>query len=160
MSGTQALRLRELVRQRKGLLSYTLSLSPVEVKRGALKRVAKGDLILLKTKVPSLCLCRDGKVAASCELLIEADRKRVRVTALTERSKQKPESKKYEVLFPQITEVETPEVAVDDLIDISDVDMSKISLTSRGREVASGHLVVVEKRIAVMIDRCNVKGKR
>ena len=160
MSSTQALRLRELVRQRKGLLSYTLSLYPVAVKRRALKTLQEGDLLLLKSKALSLSLSMEGRVVASCDLLVDAGRKRIRVTDLTEIPDIAPEGKKYEILLPQIAVVESPQIAAGDLIDIGDVDIDQITLIHRGREVASGHLVVADKRIAVMIDKCEKKGKR
>ena len=160
MSSTQALRLRELVRQRKGLRSYTLALHPVVVKRRALKTLAKGDLLLLRSKALSLCISMEGRVVASCDLLVDAGRKRIRVTDLIALPDLESERKKYAILLPQITTVESPEIAVGDLIDIGDVDISRITITNRGREVASGHLVVADKQIAVMIDRCEKKGKR
>lgn len=160
MPSTQAQRLQALMEKKKPLFEYTLSLYPVEVKKRSLERLEKGDLVLLESRHLTLCICQGETVIASCALLLKDGLRKIEITDLIKKPEKQSDSRKYQMLFPELSHVQSREIRRGVVIDISHIDISQVTLKHEGISIAAGHLVVVEDEIAIMIDSCHNKGKK
>lgn len=160
MPSTQALRLQEMMKRQQRLPDYTLSLYPVEVKKRSFERLEKGDLVLLESKRLTLYLCRDETIDASCSVISQDGLRKIEVTDLIKKPEKKSDSKKYKILFPVLAQLPGRKIEPGTVIDISDIDISQVTLLHEGKSIAAGHLVIFEDEIAIMIDSCHDKGKK
>jgi len=160
MPSTQALRLQEIMKRQQRLPNHTLSLYPVEVKKHSLERLEKGDLVLLESRRLRLCICQNETIIASCALLLKDGLRKIEITDLIKNPGKHINSKKYQILFPELSQLQCQEIRSGVVIDISHIDVSQVTLKHEGISIAAGHLGVVEEEIAIMIDSCYDKGKQ
>jgi len=149
---TQATHLEKMMRKHPLFHTYELALSPTQIKRSSLKSIEKGDIVLLHSKDPRLELQREGKLYAVARM--HPCHKSLKVEVVKEKKREyKTDSKKYEILYCLFGAIRSKEIKADMKIDISSVDMEHVTLKTRKRTVAVGHLVRVGGEVAVEIEK-------
>ena len=154
MPKTQALRLQEMMAKHGAYPSYTLSLYPVEVKKRSLEKLRRGDLLLLGSDEVKFCLLKEEKIVATAIPGLGNGTQRIEITDLREIPIDQSDSKKYQILLPLLGELQCRLLERGTVVDISHIDMMKVTLSYEDQRVAEGHIVTVEGEIAIMIDAC------
>ena len=149
---TQASRLEKLVRKYPLFRDYTLMLPPVEIKRSDLKRMHRGDVIVLPMHSPQFELWYEGSVCATA--LMESCGRGLRVTKIVDKkSCSSNNSKKYELLFSLFGSVQSRQIKEETRIDIGALDMRRVELRHVDSKIAQGRLVRAGDQIAIEIEK-------
>jgi hypothetical protein len=160
MPKTQALRLQEMMAKHSVLFSCSLSLYPVEVKKSSLRKLRRGDVLLLGCSDLTFCLLKEGRIIAEAILKRGSIGASVEITDLREMPIDQSEHKKYQTIFPLLGRLQSREIKCGQRIDISHLDPAEITLTDGNNTIASGRMVTVAGEIAIMIDVCEEKVKK
>jgi hypothetical protein len=149
---TQATHLEKMMCRHPLFHTYELALPPTQIKRSILKKIEVGDIVLLHSKAPRLELQREGRLCAVARM--NPCHKSLSVEPVKEKKvKYTTESKKYDILHCLFGTIRSKEIKADTKIDISSIDMAHVTLKTRKRTVAVGHLVRVGGEVAVEIEK-------
>ena len=150
---TQADRLERLMMKRQVYPKYTLALPLVEVKKSDIKRLQKGDILLLGLDYFQLVLLDEQRICA--EVKLKHSEGELEVIALKdEEGETCPDTnKKYRVLTLSFGTVESRKPAVGQSIRITDIRFDKLMIqANNNRNIAEGSLVTVDNKLAVQIN--------
>lgn len=147
---TQADHLEEMMRKHPLFTYYELTLPSVALKRTNRKKLKAGDLILLHQERPSLTLYLDGCHVAKVQL--DRCQKSISVLELyTDSERESLNEKKYEILRCSFGNIQSKALSKGMKLDISELDLTKLTLFVEGEAVAEGRPVWVENELAVEI---------
>ena len=83
------------------------------------------------------------------------DTHRVEIIDVLEDTIKQYDSKKYKTLKISFGTVQSKALEIGSTIDITDVDLEKVTLMSEGKQIAEGSLVNVDEEIAIQIKKVN-----
>ena len=147
---TQASRLERMMRQKRKEQLCEVALPPVQLKSSMLRRLEKGDLLLLGMERFEIVFVKEGSVFAKGELLNLGSECRAEYLEEPEKIEH---TKKYETLLPLLGSMELERVRQDERVDISGLTLTNITLKRGSDSVAKGELVECDGTIAVKIEK-------
>lgn len=147
---TQANRLEMLMIKHHVYQKYTLALPLVEAKKSDIKKLQKGDILLLGLDCFQLVLLDDQGICA--EVKLKDSYGDIEVIALNDEEDEQRMNKKYRVLTLSFGTVESRKPAIGQSIKVTDMRFDKLMIQVNNRNIAEGSLVTVDNRIAVQID--------
>ncbi len=149
---TQALHLEKMMQKHKLYPEYELALSPIQVKKNALKKLTSGDLFLLGMHRLEMILLEEGKISANVVLNESVNSSKIKIIQLNKRTIEQTNSKKYEVVKFSFGMIQSRTLEVGHQIETAQLNLQEILLHVDGKNIAKGSLVNVDEEIAVQID--------
>lgn len=154
-SETQAVRLARLVQRHIQSTKYELVLPSVIIQSKKLKKLSRGDLLLTGFDRLDLLLMDGEKTCANAQLKKRDKRYSTEIVDLAIETEKQSYSKKYKKLIISFGKVQSNVLEPGQAIDITHLDMERVTLVSKGKRVAEGSLVSVDKEIAIEIEKVN-----
>jgi hypothetical protein len=150
---TQATHLEKMMRKHPLFSHYTLTFPPVPIRRNRLKKLQKGDVVLLHLTHPKLQLWQEGCYAADVEM--KACTEHIAVTKISEGSVPytPADSKKHALLLCTFGVVQSRTLQEGMKMDTGTIDFTDVTLTVEGEAVATGMPVWVEETIGIEITK-------
>ena len=149
---TQALHLEKMMQKHKLYPEYELALSPIQVKRSALKKLTSGDLFLLGMHRLDMILLEEGEICANVVLNESGSISKIKIIKLNESTTKQTNSKKYEVVEFLFGVIQSRTLEVGHQIETAQLNLQEVSVYVDGKNIAKGSLVNVDEEIAVQID--------
>jgi len=149
---TQALHLEKMMQKHKLFPEYELALSPIQVKKNALKKLTSGDLFLLGMQRLEMILLEEGNISASVVLYESGNSSKIKIIKLNRSTPTQINNKKYEVVEFTFGMIQSRILEVGHQIEIAKLNLEEVSLHINGKNIAKGSLVNVDEEIAVQID--------
>jgi len=156
---TQANRLAELMQRRGDLPNYELALHLVAVRSSSLKKLDVNDILLLGLNNLEYVLIDNGVICAMTVLIKHNNRYAIEVTDTVKNTIKQYESKKYEMIKLSFGEIQSRTLDVGHTIDMSQVDLEKVTLVRNEKKIATGTLINIDGEIAVKIDKVEKNDK-
>ncbi len=147
---TQASRLERMMRQKRKEQLCEVALPPVQLKRSTLKALEAGDLLLLEMTRFEIVFVEEHSVFAKGVPLNEGGECEV---TLLEKPEILEHTKKYETLLPTLGSLESDRVRKGATVDISHLELTRVTLERANESVAEGKLVEYEGTIAIKIEK-------
>ncbi|MCF6206611.1 MAG: hypothetical protein L3J47_06950 [Sulfurovum sp.] len=144
---TQASHLETMMRKQGALQTYELALAPVRIGYDDLKRLQKDDLVSLQSGKPALFLLDKDEIVATVGL--DLWKRMAEVISLKKRKHKK--HGKYEILLCSFGEVNSSRLLKGKRIDVSALDLSRVTLKTKEKIWAYGTLVWTNEHVAVKI---------
>ena len=154
-SETQAMRLARLVQRHIQSPKYELVLPSVMIQSKKLKKLSSGDLILTGFDRLDLLLMDGEKICANAQLKKRDMVYSTEIVKLPKDTEKQSDSKKYKNLKISFGKVQSKVLEIGQRIDITHLDLERVTLVSKGKRVAEGSLVSVDKEIAIEIKKVN-----
>ena len=154
-SETQALHLAKMMQRHIQNPSYELVLPLVMIQSKKLKKLSVDDVLLTGFDRLELLLMDEDTVCADMRLKHMGNRLRAEIIHLSEDTIKQTNSKKYKNLKISFGTVQSKVLEVGHMIDITDMDLEKVTLVSKGITIAEGSLVNVNNEIAIQIKKVN-----
>ena len=152
---TQANALASLVQKKKHYPEYELILPPFEVKRSNLKKLELGDVLLVGLDTLPLSLLSGSYVCANVQLVHEESIHKLKITNLEKDTLQQEHTKKYETVKCSFGMLQSRKLEVGYKVGIAQLDLQKVSLFVKDKNIAEGRLVKVDDEIAIEITKVN-----
>ncbi len=149
---TQALHLEKMMQKHKLYPEYELALSPIQVKKNALKKLTSGDLFLLGMHRLDMILLEEGSISANVVLNESGNSSKIKIIQLKKSTTLQTNSKKYEVVELSFGMIQSRTLEVGHQIETAQLNLQEILLHVDGKNIAKGSLVNVDEEIAVQID--------
>lgn len=149
---TQALHLEKMMQKHKLYPEYELALSPIQVKRSSLKKLSKGDILLLGLDTLEMILVEEGGICASVVMTENENSNTIKIIELIKDTLKQANSKKYEVVEFSFGVIQSRIVEVGHQIETAQLNLEEVSLYVNGKNIAKGSLVNVDEEIAIQID--------
>jgi len=153
---TQATHLEQMMQMHPLFECYDLTLPPVKIKKGVLKKLERGDLVLLHMKIPKLQLRKENRLKACVQLDCCGKHLLVTKTEDEKISREYHKRKKYEILICCFDNLQSRVLKKDMKIDAATVDFGYVTLYTDQKALAEGRLVWVNEEIAVEITKVKV----
>lgn len=149
---TQALHLEKMMQKHKPFPVYELALSPIQVKKNALKKLTSGDLFLLGMDRLEMILLEEGNVFANVVLRQSGNSSNIKIIKLNRNSAKQYNTKKYEIVEFSFGAIPSKVLKVGHQIETAQLNLKKVLLRVNEKNIAKGSLVNVDEEIAVQID--------
>ncbi len=153
---TQAVHLAKIMQKQNLYPEYELILPPVQIKKSKLKKITKEDVILLGLERLELNLLSEGNICATVSVIKEKNSKKIKITSLNHSVNTTDQHKKYEILKCSFGFLQSRVVEVGHKIDISSLNLNKVSLSINDKVLAKGSLVNVDDEIAIQIEKVEI----
>jgi len=150
---TQANRLAALMQKKAHFPSYELALPLVTVKSSTLARRKVKDIILLGLEQLECVLVKDGRVCANLSLTIKNGRYYLKIEKNDSEMILTTDSHKYETLLCVLGTLKSRTLEVGHLIELSELDLEKVTVIQKDKKIAEGTLINVEGKLAVQLDK-------
>ena len=154
-SETQAIRLARLVQKHIQSPLYELVLPSVMIQSKKLKKLSRGDLLLTGFDRLDLLLMDGEKICANAQLKKSDKRYSTEIIDLPKDTEKQYDSKKYKNLMISFGKVQSKVLEPGQTIDITHLNLERVTLVLKGKKVAEGSLVSVDKEIAIEIEKVN-----
>ena len=152
---TQAHHLAEIMQKHISYPTYDLTLPPVRVRSNKLKKLSVNDLLLIGVDRLELLLMNGNTIYATMRLRPMKNMHRAEIIHLAEDTIEQPDSKKYKILKISFGTVQSKALEIGSTIDITHIDLEKVTLASEDKMIAEGSLVNVDEEIAIQIKKVN-----
>ena len=152
---TQAIHLAKMMQRHIHTANYELALPSVMIPRKKLKKLSVDYVLLTGFDKLEFNLIDKDTICANIQLKQSEKESRFEVTELTKEPIKQPDSKKYKVLNFFFGTVKSRGLELGSTIDITHLDIEKVSLVSEGEIIAEGSLVNVDEEIAIQIKKVN-----
>ena len=152
---TQAIHLAKMMQRHIHTANYELALPSVMIPRKKLKKLSVDDVLLTGFDRLEFILIDRDTICANIQLKQSEKESRVEITELTKEPLEQSDSKKYKVLNFFFGTVKSRGLELGSTIDITHLDIEKVSLVSEGEIIAEGFLVNVDEEIAIQIKKVN-----
>ncbi|TET88774.1 MAG: hypothetical protein E3J96_02605 [Sulfurovum sp.] len=149
---TQAVHLEKMMQKHKLYPEYELALSPILVKKNALKKLASGDLFLLGLPSLEMILLEEGNISANVVLNESGNSSKVKIIHRNKSTMKQTDSKKYQIVKFSFGVLQSRKLEVGHKIEIAQLNLHEVKLLVDGKNIAKGSLVNVDEEIAVQID--------
>ena len=149
---TQAIHLEKMMQKHKLYPEYELALSPIQVKKNALKKLASGDLFLLGLNSLEMILLEEGNISANVVLNESGNSSKVKIINCNKSTIEQTNSKKYQIVKISFGVLQSRKLEVGHKIEIAQLNLQEVSLHVDGKNIAKGSLVNVDEEIAIQID--------
>jgi hypothetical protein len=152
---TQALHLAEMMQKHVSYPTYELTLPLVKVRNNKLKKLNENDLLLTGIDRLELLLMNGNTIYATIRLRMMKNAHGTEIVHVAEDTIEQSDSKKYKILKISFGTVQSKALEIGSTIDITHVDLEKVTLVSEGKMIAEGSLVNVDEEIAIQIKKVN-----
>jgi hypothetical protein len=150
---TQSLHLVKMMQKRKLYPEYELILPFLLVKKNSIKKLSKGDILLVGDDRLNLKLLKDDGSFANIEIEESENSRKIKIIDIQIDTGLSDHSKKYEIVKCSFDFLQSRTFEVDHKIDISSVNLKKVNLIIKNKKVAEGSLVNVDEEIAIEITK-------
>lgn len=150
---TQAIHLARIMQRHMHSPSYDLALPVVMIQSKKLKKLNVHDIVLTGFDRLEFLLIDKDTICANMKLKQMENISGVEVTKLDKHTVEQPNSKKYKSLKVLFGTVQSKTLELGSTIDITHIDLEKVSLVSEGKMIAEGFLVNVDDEIAIQIKK-------
>ncbi len=154
-SETQALHLARIMQEHTRYPSYDLAFSPMMVRSKSLKKLSVDDVLLIGLDTLEFVLIDGDTICANLLLKQTGNTHGPEIVSLEEDTVKQSDSKKYKTLNVSFDRVQSKVLELGSTIDITHIDLEKVSLTVEGKIIAEGSLVNVDEEIAIQIKKVN-----
>jgi len=152
---TQALHLAKMMQRHTRYPIYELTLPFVTVRSNKLKKLSVDDVLLIGFDRLEFVLLDGDTICANMRLKPMENIHGAEIVDLTEDTIKQSDSKKYKTLKISFGTVQSKVLEIGSTIDITHIDLEKVSLTVEGKTIAEGSLVNVDEEIAIQIKKVN-----
>ncbi len=152
---TQAFHLAKMMQQHLSCSTYDLTLPFVTVRSSKLKKLSLNDIILTGFDRLELSLMNGNTIYATMRLRSMYNAHRAEIVQVAEDTIKQLDSKKYKMLKISFGSVQSKALEIGSTIDITHLDLEKVTLVSEGTAIAEGSLVNVNEEIAIQIKKVN-----
>ena len=152
---TQALHLAKMMQKHTSYPTYELTLPLVTVRSNKLKKLSVDDVLLIGFDRLEFLLLDGDTICANTRLKPMGNSRGSEIIHLTEDTIKQSDSKKYEIIKISFGTVQSKALELGSTIDITHVDLEKVSLVLDGKTIADGSLVNVDDEIAIQIKKVN-----
>ena len=148
---TQSLHLQKMMKKHKVNPEYTLVLPLMAVKKKSLKKLERGDVLLLGLERLELALMKDDLFCARVGVDSSAGSLKLEIISLDKADVNTNDSKKYEKLFCAFGKLQSRKLEVGHKVEISAKEMETVELFTGEKKLATASLVSVDSEIAIEI---------
>jgi len=152
---TQALHLAKMMQKHTCYPTYELTLPLVTVRSNKLKKLSVGDVLLTGFDRLEFLLLDGDTICANTQLKSMKNTHGAEIVYLSKDTIKQSDSKKYKTLKISFATVQSKALELGSTIDITHVDLGKVSLVSDGKTIADGSLVNVDDEMAIQIKKVN-----
>ena len=150
---TQSVHLAKMMQKHKLYPEYELALPFLLVKKNSLKKLFKGDVLLLGDDHLNLKLLKEDGSFVNVEIEESKNSRKVKIVNIHKQTEIPNHSKKYEILKCSFDFLQSRNFEVGHKIDISSIDLGKVNLLIGKKKLAEGKLVNVDEEIAIEITK-------
>ena len=154
---TQATHLERMMCTHPLFQSYELTLYPVAVKRSSLKKIAKGDILLLGLESMEFLVWQESTIVATGHLLYCERSISIDSSVLPVNMTKLYENKKYEIVKCSFGQIYSKKLTKHRKLDVSPLDLARVTLKSDSKNIAHGRLVNINGQISVEIIKVEKK---
>ena len=152
---TQALHLAKMMQKHTCYPKYELTLPLVTVRSNKLKKLSSDDVLLTGFDRLEFLLIDRDTICANMQLKPMENTHGAEIVYLSEETIKQSNSKKYKTLKISFGTVQSKALEIGSTIDITHVDLEKVSLVLERKTIAEGSLVNVDEEIAIQIKKVN-----
>ncbi len=152
---TQALHLAKMMQKHLSYPTYDLTLPPVTVRSNKLKKLSLNDILLTGFDSLELLLMDGETICAKIRLKPMPNKYGAEIVYVVEDTIKQLDNKKYKMLKISFGTLQSKALDIGSTIDITDMDLKKVTLISEGKMIAEGSLVNVNEEIAIQIKKVN-----
>jgi len=152
-SETQAFHLAKMMQDHTLYTKYELTLPLVSVRSKKLKNLSVDDVLLLDLNVLEFVLMDAEKMCANVLLKEIENIHELEISDVAKDMLGTIDSKKYQTLKLSFGTVQSKVLEVGEMIDITHIDLGKVTLVSEDKKLAEGSLINVDNEIAIKIDK-------
>ena len=149
---TQAVHLEKMMQKHTLYPEYELALSPVQLKKNSIKKLSKGDILLLGLDNLNMILIDEGEIRANVVMNKSENSSKLRITQLNMSTIGRSNSKKYETMVISFGMIQIRKLEVGHTLGVSSLKLQEVTLWVEDKNIAKGSLVKVDEEIAVQID--------
>jgi len=150
---TQSVHLAKMMQKHKLYPEYELTLPFLLVKKNSLKKLSKGDVLLLGDTNLNLKLLKECGAFGNIEIEESRNSRKIQIVNIKKETEILNHSKKYEIVKCSFDFLQSRSFEVGHKIDISSIDLGKVNLLIGSEKLAEGKLVNVDKEIAIEITK-------
>ena len=147
----QALCLEKLMQKHQLHPEYELRLPSVLLKKGAIKKLSRGDVLLLGMEQMEVLLVSEKNGCAEALLIVSEESMTVEITGPFEDSENTIDSKKYKKVDISLGSLRSRVLEPGRKVKTTQIDPKEISLYVEKKKIAAARLVMVDDEIAVQI---------
>ena len=148
---TQALNLANMMQKHVSYPTYDLTLPLVTVRSNKLKKLSVNDILLTGFDTLELLLMNGNTIYATMRLRSMGNAHGAEIYHLDEDAIKQIDSKKYKILKISFGTVQSKALEIGSTIDMTHVDLEKVTLIAENKIIAEGSLVNVDEEIAIQI---------
>jgi hypothetical protein len=148
---TQAVHLANIMQKHKLYPEYELALPLIMVKKNSLKKLSKGDILLLGFDRLEMILLQEGRICAQVIMNESGKSSKIKITNLYQDTAKSNNSKKYQIVKCSFGNLQSRKIEVGHNIGVSSLDLQEVTLVVEDENIAKGSLVSVDEEIAVQI---------
>ena len=152
---TQALHLAKMMQKHIPYKTYELTLPFIMVRNNKLKKLSVNDILLIGVDKLELLLMDGNTICANMQLRTMETMHGTEIIHLEKDTIEQSDSKKYKTVKISFGTVQSKELEIGSTIDITHVDLEKVTLVAEGKMIAEGSLVNVDEEIAIQIKKVN-----
>ena len=152
---TQALHLAKMMQKHTRYPTYEITLPLVTVRSSKLKKLSVDDVLLIGFDRLEFLLFDGDTICANMRLKPMGNAHGAEIVDSTQDTIKQSDSKKYKTLKISFGTVQSKVLEIGSTIDITHVDLEKVSLVLERKTIAEGSLVNVDEEIAIQIKKVN-----
>jgi len=149
---TQANHLEKMMQKHKLYPEYELAFSPIQVKKNSLKKLSKGDILLLGLDSLKMILVEEGGIRANVVIKKIENSSKIKIIQLNRSMIEQSDSKKYETVKISLGMIQIRKLEIGHNIGVTSLNLQEVTLVVEDKNIAKGSLVSVDEEIAVQID--------
>jgi len=153
---TQSVHLAKMMQRHKFYPEYELVLPFLLVKKNNLKKLSKGNVLLLGDDSLNLKLLKDDALCGNVKIEESTNSRVIKIIDIQSYTTATNNSKKYEQLKCSFSFLQSRAFEVGHKIDISSIDLEKVNLHIDNKKIAEGSLINVDEEIAIEITKVKV----
>jgi len=150
---TQSVHLAKIMQKHKLYPEYELLLPFLLVKKNSLKKLSKGDVLLLGDDHLNLKLLKEDELFGNVEIEESKNSRKIKIINIDKHPELPSHSKKYETVKCSFGFLQSRSFEVGHKIDISSLDLGNVNLIIEHKKLAEGKLVNVDQEIAIEITK-------
>ena len=150
---TQALHLAKMMQKHTRYPMYELTLPLITVRSNKLKKLSVDDVLLTGFDRLEFLLIDRDTICANMQLKPMENTHGAEIVYLTEDTIKQSNSKKYKTLKISLGTVQGKALEIGSTIDITHINLEKVTILSEGKTIAEGSLVNVDEEIAIQIKK-------
>jgi len=152
-SENQALRLAKMMQNHTRYPTYELALPLVVVRSNKLKKLSVDDVLLMGFDALEFLLIDGDTICANMVLKQMGNMYGTKIVYLAKNTIRENDSTKYKTLKLSFGTVQSKALEVGRTIDITHIDLEKVTLVLEGENIAEGSLINVDEEIAIQIKK-------